>query len=52
LKQRKEIPENGLAIFAGTLIANDPENEVLKVEEVVPPEPITTLLCEVDDPSG
>jgi peptide chain release factor subunit 1 len=47
LKQQKEIPENGLAIFAGTLLSNDSENEVLKVEELVPPEPITTYLFEV-----
>jgi peptide chain release factor subunit 1 len=49
LKLQKEIPENGLAIFAGTFVANDPESEVLNVEEIVPPEPITTYLYEVDD---
>jgi peptide chain release factor subunit 1 len=49
LKLQKEIPENGLAIFAGTFLANDPEREVLNVEEVVPPEPITAYLYEVDD---
>jgi peptide chain release factor subunit 1 len=49
LKLRKEIPENGLAIFAGTFVANDPEREVLTVEELVPPEPIITYLYEVDD---
>jgi peptide chain release factor subunit 1 len=48
LKLQKEIPENGLAIFAGTF-ANDPESEVLNVEELVPPEPITAYLYEVDD---
>jgi len=48
LKLRKEIPENGLAMFAGTF-ANDSGSEVLNVEELVPPEPITTYLCEVDD---
>jgi len=47
LKMRKEIPENGLAIFAGTFIANYPEREVLTVEELVPPEPIITYLYEV-----
>ena len=49
LKLQKEIPENGLAIFAGTFVANDLESEVLSVEELVPPEPITAYLYEVDD---
>ncbi len=49
LKQKKEIPENGLAIFAGTFVAKDSEGEVLNVEEIVPPEPITAYLYEVDD---
>jgi peptide chain release factor subunit 1 len=49
LKLQKEIPENGLAIFAGTFVANDLEGEGLNVEELVPPEPITTYLYEVDN---
>ena len=49
LKQQKEIPENGLAMFAGTFAANDQESEALNVEEVVPPEPITAYLYMVDD---
>ena len=49
IKLQKEIPENGLAIFAGTFVANDSESEVLHVEELVPPEPITCYLYEVDD---
>jgi len=49
LKLQKEIPENGLAIFAGTFVANEAESEVLHVEELVPPEPITAYLYEVDD---
>jgi peptide chain release factor subunit 1 len=49
LKLQKEIPENGLAIFAGTFVANDLESEVLNVEELVPPEPITAYLYEVND---
>ncbi|HVP17020.1 MAG TPA: peptide chain release factor aRF-1 [candidate division Zixibacteria bacterium] len=49
IKLQKEIPENGLAIFAGTFVANDSESEVLNVEELVPPEPITTYVYEVDD---
>jgi peptide chain release factor subunit 1 len=49
LKLRKEIPENGLAIFAGTFVANNPERKVMTIEELVPPEPIITYLFEVDD---
>ena len=49
IKMRNEIPENGLAIFAGIFVANDLESEVLHVEELVPPEPITSYLYEVDD---
>jgi peptide chain release factor subunit 1 len=49
LKLCSEIPENGLAIFAGTFVANEAESEVLHVEELVPPEPITCYLYEVDD---
>ena len=48
LKLQKEIPNNGLAIFAGTF-ANDSETKVLNIEEVTPPEPITTYLYQVDD---
>jgi peptide chain release factor subunit 1 len=49
LKLQKEIPENGLALFAGTFVANELEGEGLNVEELVPPEPITTYLYEVDN---
>ena len=49
LKLRNEIPENGLAIFAGTFVANDSESEVLRVEEIIPPEPIMAYLYEVDN---
>jgi len=49
LRLQKEIPENGLAIFAGTFVANDQESEILNVEELVPPEPITAYIYEVDD---
>jgi peptide chain release factor subunit 1 len=49
IKLQKEIPENGLAIFAGTFVANDLESEVLHVEELIPPEPITAYLYEVDN---
>jgi peptide chain release factor subunit 1 len=49
LKLQKEIPENGLAMFAGTFAVNDQESDVLNVEELVPLEPITAYLYEVDD---
>ena len=49
LKLQNEIPENGLAIFAGTFVANNSKNEGLKIEEVVPPAPITSYLYKVDN---
>ncbi len=49
LKLRNEIPENGFAIFAGTFVANETQSEVLRVEEIVPPEPIMAYLYEVDN---
>ena len=49
LKLREGIPESGLAIFAGTFFAGDSGIEALTVEELAPPEPIVTYLCEVDD---
>ena len=49
LKLQKEIPENGLAIFAGTYAVDDQVNEILNVEELIPPEPIITYLYVVDD---
>ncbi len=39
LKQVKEIPENGLALFAGFFPVNESEKEVLSLEEIVPLEP-------------
>ena len=49
LKLQKEIPQNGLALFAGVFITGDLESEVLNVEEIIPPEPIITYHYEVDD---
>ena len=49
LKFKKEIPKNGLAVFAGTFAANDQEGDVSYVEELVPPEPVAAFLYEVDD---
>lgn len=48
LKQRKDIPENGLAMFAGTIIGDNHENDVLVVEEIVPPEPLIAYAFEID----
>ncbi len=48
LKLHKEIPENGLAIFAGTFASNDSESPAFNVEEVVPPEPIIVYLFKID----
>ena len=49
LKLQKEIPRNGLALFAGTFAANELESEALNVEELVPPEPITAYFYKVDN---
>lgn len=49
LKQSSQIPENGLAIFIGTLASQDSKSEVLNVEEIIPPEPITTYSYTVDN---
>ena len=49
IKQHNEIPDNGIAIFAGTFATDDPESEALNIEEINPPEPITAYLCEIDD---
>jgi peptide chain release factor subunit 1 len=49
LKLRQDIPENGMAIFAGTFAQSNSESEVLNIEEVVPPMPIIRVLLAVDD---
>jgi peptide chain release factor subunit 1 len=49
LKVHKEIPENGLAVFAGSFVSNGSGSEALNVEELVPPEPINAYLYEVND---
>jgi len=48
LKQQKEIPENGLAMFAGTVI-NNMEEEVTIFEQIVPPKPIGKYISKVDN---
>jgi peptide chain release factor subunit 1 len=47
LKQQKENLENGLALFAGTFVANGSES--LIIEELVPPKPITSYICVIND---
>jgi peptide subunit release factor 1 (eRF1) len=49
LKLQSQIPENGLAIFAGIFAENNSESEVLNVEEIIPPEPITTYFYFVNN---
>lgn len=49
LKLHKDIPENGLAIFAGFFFGRDNESEVLNVEELSPPKPITIYNFVVDN---
>jgi peptide chain release factor subunit 1 len=49
LKQHKEIPENGLALFAGSYTDDGTEREVSTVRELIPPEPITTYRFVTDD---
>ena len=48
LKQRSEIPENGLATFAGT-DTNKLEKEVFIVEQIIPSKPIGKFLYEVNN---
>ncbi len=47
LKSQKQIPENGLAIFAGNLL-DSADNEVFNIEELTPPTPITQYLAAID----
>jgi peptide chain release factor subunit 1 len=48
LKQEQKIPENGLAVFAGTFADNQGE-EAFNFEEILPPEPIPKYLYVVDN---
>jgi peptide chain release factor subunit 1 len=47
LKEQKSTPQNGLALFAGTYLAQEGERH--RVEQVIPPQPIATYLYQVDD---
>ncbi len=44
LKLYKETPENGLVIFSGALPTNGPGSEVVRLNEIVPPKPVSTFL--------
>jgi len=49
LKQRSEIPEYGLAMFAGAFTGTSQQGEILNVEELIPPMPITHYQYSIDD---
>ena len=49
LKLYRETPENGLVIFSGALPTNGPGSEVVRLNEIVPPKPISTYLYMCDD---
>lgn len=49
LKLYRETPENGLVIFSGALPTNGPGSEVIRLNEIVPPKPVTTFLYMCDD---
>lgn len=49
LKLYRETPENGLVIFCGALPTNGPGSEVIRLNEIVPPKPVTTYLYMCDD---
>ncbi len=49
LKQLKEIPDNGLAVFAGVRFADNEEGKTLEFREVLPPEPIIKFLYQIDN---
>ena len=49
VKAKTTLPQNGLAIFAGTFIGNNQLKPVLNVEEIVPPQPIPSYLCKADN---
>ena len=49
LKQLKEIPENGLAIFSGSFVEGNSEVEIVGFREIVPPEPVAKYLFEIDN---
>jgi len=49
LRLQKEVSGNGLAVFAGTFVGKGVEEDVLNVEELIPPEPISVYRFDVED---
>ncbi len=49
LKQKEKIPENGLAMFAGILVADNSQVQNADIREIVPPDPIVKFLFEIDN---
>src|SRR5712692_4020717 len=49
LKLYRTTPENGLVIFSGALPTNGLGSEVININEIVPPKPVTTYLYQCDD---
>jgi peptide chain release factor subunit 1 len=49
LKQLKQNPENGLALFAGIYGQTQDSQSEFEMEEVIPPEPIVAYFFKVDD---
>jgi peptide chain release factor subunit 1 len=47
LRQHQETPEYGLALFAGNFF--EAEKEVLSIDEIIPPEPLTACSYTVDE---
>ncbi len=48
VKELKVIPQNGIAIFAGTFSTGNLEKEHITVEEIIPPLPISVYNYQVD----
>jgi peptide chain release factor subunit 1 len=49
IKAHKEQHKNGRAVFAGVFSSDGSESEVLNVEELSPPMPLSNYLCAIDD---
>ncbi|MDV3293362.1 MAG: peptide chain release factor aRF-1 [Nitrososphaerales archaeon] len=49
LKLYRTTPDNGLVIFCGALPTNGPGSEVINLNEIVPPKPVTAYLYQCDD---
>jgi peptide chain release factor subunit 1 len=49
IKTKTALPENGLAVFAGTFVSNNQKKSMLNVEEIVPPQQISSYLCKLEN---